>query len=75
MHAVRLYFIDKKVKVIAKDFELQGRCDFLVLFTVILHFSQSPIVTIIVHAFKFSQAKYHQICQLLNKYDLREEYR
>ena len=51
MHAVRLDLIDNKVKVIAKDFELQGRRDFLVLYTVALHFSQSPIVmTIVVHA-------------------------
>ena len=49
--AVRLDFIDNKEKVITKDYELHGRCDFLVLCTVILHFSQSPIVTIVVHAF------------------------
>ena len=48
--AVRLDFIDNKEKVITKDYELHGRCDFLVLCTVILHFSQSPIVTIVVHA-------------------------
>ena len=49
--AVRLDFIDNKEKVITKDYELHGRCDFLVLCTVILHFSQSPIVTIVVHTF------------------------
>ena len=49
--AVRLDFIDNKEKVIEKDNELHGRCDFLVPCTVILHFSQSPIVTIVVHAF------------------------
>ena len=49
--AVRLDFIDNKEKVITKGYELHGRCDFLVLCTVILHFSQSPIVTIVVHAF------------------------
>ena len=49
--AVRLNFIDNKEKVITKDYELHGRCHFLVLCTVILHFSQSPIVTIVVHAF------------------------
>ena len=48
--AVRLDFIDNKEKVITKDYELHGRCDFLVLCTVILHFSQSPIATIVVQS-------------------------
>ena len=43
--AVRLDFIDNKEKVITKDYELHSRCDFQVLCTVILHFSQSPIVS------------------------------
>ena len=50
--AVRLDFIDNKEKVTTKDYKLHGRCDFLVLCTVILHFSQSPIVTIVVRAFQ-----------------------
>ena len=50
--AVRLDFIDNKEKIIAKDYELHGRCDFLyyaVLCTVILHSLQSPIVTTVVY--------------------------